>query len=130
VALMSVPRASVDAVFDTNILIDYLVGRDEALQAFERYPRRAVSVVTWIELQVGTRNADEADVVELFLREFALIDINRRIARTAVALRRRTRIRLPDALIWATAQIAGAPLLTRNTRDFPEGTPGVVVPYL
>lgn len=89
-----------------------------------------MSVVTWIELQVGTRNADEVDVVELFLREFALIDINRRIARTAVALRRRTRIHLPDALIWATAQIAGAPLLTRNTRDFPEGTPGVVVPYL
>ncbi len=123
------PRASVDAVFDTNILIDYLVGRDEALRTFERYSRRAVSVVTWMELQVGTRNADEADVVELFLREFTLIDINRRIARMAVALRRRTRLRLPDAIIWATAQIEGAPLLTRNTRDFPAGTPGVVVPY-
>lgn len=126
---MARPASGLVAVFDTNILIDYLAGREEAREVFERHVRRGISVVTWMEVQVGTRSEAEADVVELFLREFTVIEVSRRIARMAVALRRRTRIRLPDAIIWATAQVEDAPLLTRNTKDFPEGTPGVLIPY-
>jgi predicted nucleic acid-binding protein len=126
---MARSRSGLDGVFDTNILIDYLVGRDEAREVFDRHTRRGISIVSWMELQVGARSEVEADVVELFLREFTVVDVTRRIARMAVALRRRTRIRLPDAIIWASAQVEDAPLLTRNTKDFPEGTPGVLVPY-
>jgi len=39
------------------------------------------------------------------------------------------RVRLPDAIIWATAQVHGLLLVTRNVRDFPQGEPGVSVPY-
>lgn len=34
-----------------------------------------------------------------------------------------------DALIYATARVHDAVLVTRNTRDFPPGTPGIHVPY-
>lgn len=118
-----------DAVFDTKILIDYLVGRDAALREFERYPRRAVGIVTWMELQIGSQNEEETDVIDLFLREFRTIEISRPIARRAAEIRRRTRIRLPDAIIWATAETEDAVLLTRNSKDFPSNDAMVRIPY-
>jgi predicted nucleic acid-binding protein len=122
-------RPQVDAIFDTNILIDYLTGRDEARLEFDRYSRRGISIVTWMELQIGARSDDEADVIDLFLREFRIIEISRSVARRAVEIRRGTRVRLPDAIIWATAQLESAPLVTRNTKDFPADDPAIRIPY-
>ena len=122
-------RPHLEAVFDTNILIDYLLGRDEAQQEFDRYSRRGISIVTWMELQIGSRTEAEADVIDLFLREFRVIEITRQVARRAVEIRRRTRVRLPDAIIWATAQMESAQLVTRNTKDFPADDPAVRIPY-
>lgn len=126
---VAVARPHVDAVFDTNILIDYLIGREDAQLEIDRYPRRAISIVTWMELQIGSTSAGEADVIDMFLREFRVIDITRQVARRAIEIRRQTRIRLPDAIIWATAQIESAVLVTRNTKDFPPTDPGVRIPY-
>ena len=123
------PRPHVEAIFDTNILIDFLTGRDEAQQEIDRYTRRGISIVTWMELQIGSRNDDEGDVIDLFLREFRVIEISRQVARRAVEIRRRTRVRLPDAIIWATAQLESAQLVTRNRKDFPANDPHVRIPY-
>jgi predicted nucleic acid-binding protein len=41
----------------------------------------------------------------------------------------RLRLRLPDAIILATAQVEGCNLLTRNTRDFSPSWPEIRVPY-
>ncbi len=122
-------KPHIEAVFDTNILIDYLVGREEAQQEFDRYTRRGISIVTWMELQIGSRSEAEADVIDLFLREFRVIEITRQVARRAIEIRRRTRVRLPEAIIWATAQLESALLVTRNTKDFPAGDPAVRIPY-
>lgn len=126
---MGLVKPHIEAVFDTNILIDYLVGREEAQQEFDRYTRRGISIVTWMELQIGSRSEAEADVIDLFLREFRVIEITRQVARRAIEIRRRTRVRLPEAIIWATAQLESAPLVTRNTKDFPAGDPAVRIPY-
>jgi len=126
---VALARQHVEAVFDTNILIDYLVGREEAQQEFSRYSRRGISIVTWMELQIGSRTEAEADVIDLFLREFRVIEITRQVSRRAVEIRRRTRVRLPDAIIWATAQLESAPLVTRNTKDFPTDEATIRVPY-
>jgi predicted nucleic acid-binding protein len=40
------------------------------------------------------------------------------IVQRTIALRQQHRIRLPDALIAATALVLGEPLVTRNTQDF------------
>lgn len=122
-------RPTADAVFDTNILIDYLIGREEAQQEIDRHPRRAISLVTWMELQIGSKSDGEADVIDMFLREFRVIDITRQVARRAIEIRRRTRVRLPDAITWATAQLESAVLVTRNTKDFPADDAGVRIPY-
>ena len=117
------------ALFDTNILIDYLKGLDAAQAEFDRYRHRLISIVTWVEVQAGVRNAEEGDVVEMFLRDFRVIDVTRAIARDAADIRKASRIRVPDALIWATARHESALLVTRNTKDFPEGEPGIRIPY-
>jgi predicted nucleic acid-binding protein len=117
------------ALFDTNVLVDYLKGIDAAREEFDRYTERLISVVTWMEVLVGPRNAAEEDVIEMFLRDFRVVELTRLVARDAVHLRRQHRIRLPDAIVWASARAESALLVTRNTKDFPGTDPGVRMPY-
>lgn len=118
-----------NALFDTNILIDYLKGDRPAQAELARYRQPLISVVTWMEVLAGVRTDDEADVVEMFLRDFRVVDVSRGIARDAVAIRQTMRIRLPDAIIWASARHESALLVTRNTKDFPADEPGIRIPY-
>jgi predicted nucleic acid-binding protein len=119
----------VKALFDTNILIDYLNGRDAARTELGRYQHKLISAITWMEVLVGVANEAEGDVVEMFLRDFRVVDVTRGIARDAVALRRTHRMRLPDAVIWASARAESALLVTRNTKDFSTDEPGIRCPY-
>ena len=116
------------AVFDTNILIDFLRGRPEAKNELERYNDRAISVLTWMEVMVGT-TPTTATVTRAYLNSFDVITLGDGIAETAVELRRIHRMKLPDAIIWATAKHDGRLLVTRNTKDFPADDPGVRIPY-
>lgn len=118
-----------NALFDTNVLIDYLKGIEEAREEIERYPVRLISTVTWMEVLVGGRNEEETDVIEMFLRDFRTVDITRRVAREAIEVRKSRHIRLPDAIIWASARVESALLVTRNSKDFPATEPGVRIPY-
>ena len=117
------------ALFDTNILIDYLNGVPAAQQELARHRDRRISVMTWMEVLAGAHGADEEDVIEMFLRDFQVVEITRRIAREAIEIRRAHRARLPDAVIWASARTESALLVTRNTKDFPADDPGIRVPY-
>jgi predicted nucleic acid-binding protein len=117
------------ALFDTNILIDYLKGVEAAQAELGRYRQRLISIVTWMEVQAGARSAEEAEVIEMFLRDFRVVDVTRAISRDAVEIRQASRIRLPDALIWASARHESALLVTRNTKDFPADEPGIRIPY-
>lgn len=116
------------AAFDTNILVDYLNGVAAAGAEFERFDERLISVVTWMEVMVGVAE-EETSAVGAFLRGFLVVPLDTDIAREAMRLRRAHRVRLPDAIIWATARTRKALLVTRNTKDFPVGDVGVRVPY-
>lgn len=116
------------ALLDTNILIDYLNGVLAARKELDRYESRSISIVTWMEVLAGGQPEDEAQVRQ-FLANFDLIDVDGQVAERAVALRRSHRIKLPDAIIWATAQVHSMLLVTRNEKDFPADMPGVRFPY-
>jgi predicted nucleic acid-binding protein len=120
---------TMNALFDTNILIDYLNGVEASREEFGRYRQRLISIVTWMEVLAGAHDDAEADVIHMFLRDFRIVEITRLVARDAVDIRRTRRCRLPDALIWASARSESALLVTRNTKDFPSDDPGVRVPY-
>ena len=115
-------------LFDTNILIDYLIGRKEASRELKRYTSRSISVITWMEVMAGVTPDLETSTL-LFLGTFSNLPITQEIAAKAVTIRRDTRLKLPDAIILATAEIEDLPLITRNTRDFPVTNPRIRVPY-
>jgi predicted nucleic acid-binding protein len=118
----------VRAVIDTNILVDYLHGISLAKAEMALYQSPAVSVISWMEVMVGATSQTEA-TTRAFLQSFTLLEIDAKIAERAVILRKTRRIKLPDAIIWATAQVHQCLLVSRNTRDFDQGDPGVRVPY-
>ena len=117
------------AIFDTNILIDYLVGIDAARYELSRHDDAAISAITWMEAMAGATDEKEATHLRWFLSGFTRVAIDDEVSELAVAIRREHRIRLPDAIIWASARRIGGVLVTRNTKDFPADDPGVRVPY-
>jgi predicted nucleic acid-binding protein len=82
-----------------------------------------------MEVLAGPRNAAEEEIIELFLRDFRIVELTRAVARGAVEIRRAHKMRLPDAIIWSSARAESAMLVTRNTKDFPRHEPGIRIPY-
>lgn len=116
-------------LFDTNILIDYLSSLPQARMELDRYSDRAISIITWMEVMVGSTPADE-ESTRAFLFNFHTLALTSEVAERAVRFRRGRKIKLPDAVLQATAGVSGRTLVTRNTRDFPVGTAGVRIPYI
>ncbi len=114
---------------DSCLLIDHLLGRPEATAFLRRSPGSAISQITWVEVMVGARSPDEEAILRDFLSGFSVLPVDHAVAEEAVRLRRDRRLKLPDALILATARVHHLTLATRNTRDFSPDTPGVLVPY-
>ena len=112
-------------VLDTNAVIYYLnrYGGEGFRTRFRGLVRdgAVISVITRIEV-LGWRGyaegakalADAGDLLSL-LHEEPLTD---RIVEATIALRRNTRLRVPDAVIAATAQALELPLATSNLEDF------------
>ncbi|MCP9931915.1 type II toxin-antitoxin system VapC family toxin [Cyanobium sp. AMD-g] len=105
-----------------------LLGKDVALEWIQAQPRCSISVITWIEVLVGC-GPGESEAVEVWLRGFHCLQLDGAVAREAVDCRRALGLKVPDAIILATARCHQLRLATRNIRDFPEELAGVVVPY-
>lgn len=121
-----------EAAFDANIIIDALLGRPPAIAELERAAatgRLWISRIVWIEV-LSKGEGERLRDAEAFLRGFHIDEIDADVAARAATLRRqRPALRTPDAIILATAQKHGRILVTRNSKDFPAGTPGVRIPY-
>jgi predicted nucleic acid-binding protein len=117
------------AVFDTNILVDYLNGITAASRELEHYEEIAISIVTWMEVLAGADDAEEEAITREFLSRFKVQPLEKAVAERAIKIRRQHKLKLPDAIIWATAKELGRILVTRNTKDFSEKDAGIRVPY-
>ncbi|MFU8832350.1 MAG: type II toxin-antitoxin system VapC family toxin [Wenzhouxiangella sp.] len=116
-------------LLDSNILIDYLNGIGPAADVIGKAEATSISRVTWIEVLVGADSPEQAEALRAWLAQFTIIEIDGAVSERAVELRQTHRLRLPDLLIWASAQVHGLILVSRNTRDFPADQPGIHVPY-
>lgn len=117
----------VNALFDTCILIDYLRGIGAAQSELQRYDHVAISGITWIEVMVGAPTAAR-DQTRAFLNGFGLVPLDQDVAERTVKLRQTHRLKLPDAIIWASADARGWLLVTRD-HAFPQDHPGIRIPY-
>jgi hypothetical protein len=118
----------VSALLDTNLLIDFLQGEPRALAEIQRYQQPAISEITWMEVMVGT-NTQTEEGTRAFLNSFRRIAIDKAVAEQAVKLRKQYRLKLPDAIVWASAQTHSLLFVTRDSKDFPVMEPGIRVPW-
>lgn len=110
-------------VLDTNIVIYYLAGKLPAsdLDFLDETVNRTanISVITKLEL-LGWKNASKEDLelLTFFIQDSQVFGLNEEVADTTVVIRRKYRIKLPDAIIAATALTYNHTLVTNNHTDF------------
>lgn len=100
-------------LIDTNILL-YLVANKikvEDLPEGEFY----ISFVTELEaLSYSSISANEEKDIEKLLMEIPIVDIDKEVKEKTVVFRKKYNLRLPDAIIAATAFVIKACLITND----------------
>lgn len=101
-------------VVDTNILI-YLLNGNKRISELLDGNCIWISCITEMEL-LGFPGLTEKDYqqVKKFLNECRLVDLNKTVKDIAIELRRKTRLKLPDAIVAVTAIFLDYPLLTAD----------------
>jgi hypothetical protein len=117
------------AVFDTNILIDYLNGIEAAQKELSQYRDRQISVITFIEVMVGAKESEEEKAIRGFLASFEVVELSAEIAQETISLRKSLRLKVPHAIVYATARSQGCILVSRNIKDLKPEWPDIRVPY-
>ena len=106
------------ALFDSNVII-YLSKREIPLSFVDQFDALFVSIITYMEiLGYPFSNPKEELFIKELLSVFQTIFIDQRIADITVDIRKKNRIKLPDAIISATAISESLELVTRNVDDF------------
>jgi predicted nucleic acid-binding protein len=101
-------------LLDTNVVLYFLGGRLANPLPSGQY---FVSVITEIELlSYPNLSPDEDTQIRDFLNKITVVGIESNIKELAIALRQQYRLRLPDAIIAATAQSLNATLFTNDVR--------------
>lgn len=80
--------------------------------------RPQVSVMTEIEVLGFNIDAASRDIFDYFFEVTSVFDLSRPIVDQTISLRKTHKIKLPDAIIAATALVHGLTLITRDTGGF------------
>ncbi len=111
-------------LWDTNTVIYYL--QQQFPSSAEKFiddllitEQPALSVITEIELLCWkTASEKDVSVLQNFIKESLVIELEQLIKVKTAEIRKAYRIKLPDAIIAATAMMYNLTLLTRNLDDF------------
>lgn len=114
------------AVIDTDILVDYFRGLEEAARYLENLPStsRRVTHITVMELYKGAANRRELRQIKAFLtgNGFVGLPITAEASQLAVQLVEQYGpghgLTIPDALVAAICLVNGEQLVTGNARHF------------
>jgi len=103
---------------DTNPLI-YLLNGDRSIARFLDNKQIYISVITELEL-FGKPNLSihDNEMIDSLIESCFVIDINQEIKDLYRTLKRSYNIKLPDAVIAATALANGGVLITNNVGEF------------
>lgn len=111
-------------IWDTNIVIYFLEGSfaDKAMafigSTISKKPPM-ISAITEMELLCWkTDNEKDMYYVEEFVHQSDIAEIDLAVKQKTIELKRICKIKLPDAIIAATAITTNSTLLTRNLSDF------------
>lgn len=101
-------------LLDTNAAL-YLLKGDEVLKQYLQDKIFYVSCINEMEL-LGFRGIEKSEemAIKFFLAECSVIDINQGIKNITISLRRQYKLKLPDAIVAATAIFLGIPLISAD----------------
>ena len=107
---------------DSNEIIDYVSNRipEKSAKQLDIYfnSNFSVSIISKIEV-LGFNTLDyELEQLESFIQLSSIVYIDEAVADKTIEIRRMKRIKLPDAIIAATALVQNCILLSHNTTDF------------
>jgi predicted nucleic acid-binding protein len=113
---------------DTNILI-YLSKRQLELdKVASPEVNLYISVITYMEvLGYKFQNKFKKQTIEQLCKHFPVINLNPKIVEKVILVRQQYKIKLPDAIILATAVISKMELITSNIADFIHIEPGLKI---
>lgn len=104
-------------ILDTNIVL-YLLTGDQVLSELLNQKKLYLSFISQLEL-LGFRGITSKQQTEInkFIQECIVIDINEEIKREVISLRKKSKLKLPDCIVLATARFLSLPLITSD-QDF------------
>ena len=109
-------------LIDTNVVIDYLDNKlpANAMQFMHKVVDNnpKLSVITKIELLRFNSPERVYKTLTDFIGESTVLELNDMVVNTTITICKANRIKLPDAIIAATAFEHKLELLTRNILDF------------
>lgn len=109
-------------LLDTNILIYYFNGEmeDNVKSKVSKLMRESfqISVISKMEFLGFPFNSQEREQAIQLIEFSAIKPLNDEIVQRVIDIRQQKRIKLPDAIIAATAMEYSSILVTRNTKDF------------
>lgn len=111
-------------VWDTNAIIFFLqdlLPESSKLSLLEELYQRDqyYSIITEIELLSWKKLTEkEKLVISDFLSHFRKIELSEDVKDETIRIRKRLNIKIPDAVIAASALVQGKELLTHNQKDF------------
>ena len=109
------------AILDSNLLIFLSKEMIDRKKLYSKYDEFCVSIITYMEVYAFEfPNKNEKDSLDRTFANLEIIEINREIADQAIIYRKNKskKIKLPDAIILASAKYADANLLTDDWDDF------------
>ncbi len=115
-------------LIDSNVIIDFCNGKlSHKGRQFLEAVEPEISIVTQIEL-FATQNIskEEHDLLERFIAITLIHPVTADLVKTTVNIRQRHKLKLPDAIIAATAIVLNGILLSHNTSDF-KNIPGLQI---
>ena len=107
-------------LIDTNAVIDYLDNKlPEVGSGLIDGITPQISVISRMELLGWTNAEDEQlQVLQQFVSASVVYNLDEPVIVKAIDIRKAHKIKLPDAIIAATALVHSLTLLTRNVDDF------------
>lgn len=107
-------------LLDTNTVVSLLRGHAELLNLVQEAEWLGVSIVTWLEfLAFPNLNQADAQLFNRFLGHVEVVNLTQddhKLLGTTVQLRQAHSLKLPDAIIVATALTQSATLVTADQR--------------
>lgn len=118
-------------LLDTNFVINYFKGifKGEAGKFTDSVINDATHISIIIRMELlswKSLKAKDEEVINEFISDSIVFSLQETIVKKTISLRKVSKIKLPDAIIAATAIVYDLHLITHNLKDF-INIPGLIV---